>query len=208
MTGEVEIYLVVFMLFGGVIGFLINFIYRKFILPMRWPVKVLIAEKRGTTGYKWDEDRAARVRDKDGNEKYFLKKRKWPIPPPNYVNLHIGQRGETVLPLHSAQSNEYGPMNIENPPNLTVEDKELSFWASLESKRTHDIYPPKAGFLAKYGIIIAWGFLIGSLIFSLLFWAESGQSMSNAAASAASAAARAAEYAAQVAQYVRPPPIT
>ena len=125
-----------------------------------YPVSVVIAERRGK-GIQWSFDKARRIIRDDGTQAYRLKKNKKNIPPPDYSFLHLGKKGNTILPLFSPQEGQFVAMDVENPiPKLKIEDKEVTFWNILETRRTHEIYPKKMGFMEKYATFIAIGLVL------------------------------------------------
>lgn len=169
-----------------------------------YPVDVLIAEKRGK-GIRWTFDKAKRIRRKDGSQIYRLRKKKCNIAPPDFQYLNLGAKGKTVLPLYSPQEGQFAPMCIDVPPKLKVEDKEVTFWDVLETRRTYEIYPKKLGFFEKYAPYIILGFTGALMALITLFIGEKLSAMAGYINSAAVAFKQAAEL---IAQGRPAPPLT
>lgn len=134
----------------------------------KFPVTVIIAEKR-ENAIQWSFDHAKRLRRDDGTQAYYLKRRGEEIPPPDYTSLHVGSNGKTILPLYSPQQGQYVPMNIKNPPNLSVEDKELTFWDVMETRRSFEIYPRKGSWFEKYAPFIILAFTGALMVLIVMF---------------------------------------
>jgi len=66
-------------------------------------------------------------------------------------------------------ASKFIPMEITNPPNLKVEDKEMSFWRTLEVTRTHSIYKPKDSLLSVLAPFIMISIIAVALILTTLF---------------------------------------
>jgi len=101
----------------------------------RYPVKVQVLSKRGNA-IQITSDKASRIIEQDGTQYYHLKKHKLKIKPPEYKYFFVGKKGKPILFLYSPQQGQMLPVNIDNPPNLTIEDKETIFWGIQQIKRT------------------------------------------------------------------------
>jgi len=61
------------------------------------------------------------------------------------------------------------PMEIENPPNLMIEDKEMTFWNILQTRKTYEIYPRESSFLEKYMPLMVMIIGGATLVFVTIF---------------------------------------
>ena len=126
---------------------------RKVLPKIQFPVKVLIREKRGDALImKWD--RARRIKDKQGFERYQLFGSKTTIEPPKYKHYEIDSKGKPILELFSPTSNDFRPVVFDNPENLTVEDKAVRNWHVQEHNRLMEKYR-KPGWLERYAPYIS-----------------------------------------------------
>jgi len=132
-----------------------------------YPIRVIIIEKRGNS-FRWFFDRARKAEKRVGDrliQVYKLLKKRKEIPPPEYKHLHIDKKGREILPLYSPQEGQYLPININNPPNISVVDKDVLFWNILETRKTFEIYPKKQSFWEKYMPYIMIAMTAGLLVF-------------------------------------------
>lgn len=175
-----------------VIGLGSFMIFMKKILPiMFYKVNVVIREKRGNA-LVWKKDRARRVIDKDGTEKYQLYHAKTSIEPPKFEHYQIDNKGKPILELFSPTSGVYKPIQFEEPEKMKTEDKEARFWYVQEHKKYRDKYY-KASFMERYAPYISMILLATFGTIQLIIWARSTGTMSEHLAQASKAFASAAE---------------
>ena len=171
----------------------------------RYPVKVQVLSKRGNA-IQISTDKAARIMDKgDGTQYYHLKKHNLKIKPPEYKYFFVDKKGKPLLFLYSPQQGQMFPINIDNPPELKIEDKGMSFWASQKLRQYHAKYPKEVSFWVKYAPYVLLG-LTAALCFMIMFFAM--PHLSATASSVGSIAAELARVTEMLTGYTPPAPGT
>ena len=135
----------------------------------KYPVKVLVAERRGEGGVSWRMDRATRVRSRDGIEYYYLKKLKEQLAAPQFKYLDVDRKGRPVLVLFSPDKGRFIPMQISNPPGLKIMDKEVDMFHILSRRDVFNRYQAKESLLAKYAPLIMV-LMVCSVLAFCVFW--------------------------------------
>lgn len=115
----------------------------------KYPVHVQILEKRGNV-IQIMKDKACRVIERDGTQYYHLKKKNTKFKPPEYRYFFVDKKGKPILFLYSPQQGQFFPLNLDNPPDLIIEDKDMMFWNLEQTKKTYAIYPYERSWLEKY----------------------------------------------------------
>ena len=169
----------------------------------RYPVKVEVWAKRANS-IELIDDKAARIIEKDGTQYYHLKKHKLKIKPPEYKYIFM-KKGKPCMKLFSPQHGQMLPINFENPPNLTIEDKETIFWGIQQIKKTNEMYPKERSIWEKYSAYILLG-LTAALCFMIMIFAM--PHLSATASALGSVAGQLENVAQMLTGYTPPPPGT
>ena len=185
---------------------LLFFLYKNVMPIWLYPVTVLIRERRGNS-FILKRDRAKRIKQKTGEESYKLWKAKKTIEPPKFEHYEITPNGKPVLELYLPTSDDYRPINFNELPKITVEDKAARFWFVQEHKKIREKYF-KATWMERYAPYISM-ILLGTFgTIQLIIWAKSTGVMSEHLAQASQSFAAAAEgIKASLAQMANKPPI-
>jgi len=121
------------------------------------------------------------------------------------VKLHPQNTTADFAGIDFNQARQMFPISIDNPPNLTIEDKETIFWGIQQIKRTHDIYPKEMSFWVKYAPYVLLGLTV-ALCFMIIFFAM--PHLSATAGSIATISAKLNEVAQTLTGYTPPAPGT
>lgn len=140
----------------------------------RYPVSVVIFEKRGENSVQLVKDKACRKKNRDGLEVYHLKKKNTDIRPPPYKFIYLGKKGKPILMLYSVEAGNFIPLQFNDPSWLepAVSDKEVNFWNILQIKKSHEIYPKDRSWLEKYLPLAMVLIVAVTLIFVTMFVME------------------------------------
>lgn len=161
----------------------------------RWPIKVPIAIQRGKS-IVWDlTERARHITRRDGSEALKLKKRgKDTLKPPKYDSVSVDKKGKAVYPIFNTIAGQYFPIKLTKGVSLdAIEDKSSKNWAIAEVTRLNDVYRPKEGWLAKYGMFIMNATFAAMVIFFVIYFSGKMELSANALASGATRMAEALE---------------
>jgi len=135
----------------------------------KFPVKVIIAERRGEGGVSWRMDKATRIVGTDGIQYYRLKKMKEQFAAPQFKYLDVDRKGRPVLVLFSPDKGRFIPMTITNSPALKIMDKEVDMFHILARRDVFNRYKAKESLLAKYAPLIMV-MMVCSVLAFCVFW--------------------------------------
>jgi len=176
IMGDIGI-LLIYVLFAGVVLF---FLYRFIIKPMFYPIKVIVASRRGEKGNFFYEDKGRFIRKKSGFEDFKLFKRsKAHVRAPSLEHLYPAEKGRAYLFLREVEKNNFFPLmaadNVNDPSLFeagvtTLEQKQ---WVMLEINKLMQSLQPKLNILEKYGHYIV--FLVTMVIVVVILWIVMGK---------------------------------
>ena len=135
------IQILVFLIFLGIIGFGAYFAIFKYKIFQKFPVIVMIFERRKDNTII-NMDRARRVFRPDGQVYYEFKYNKGlgdKLQPQNFENILIDKKGNSYLLLYSPEPNQFFPLTPEfgNPhPKLNIVESDMLFWKTVSDKET------------------------------------------------------------------------
>jgi len=185
-------------LITGVLLTVAGWLLIRKLIQWRWPYQCVIAERRGNAIRWVLDERAARFKNKKNPAvQYFkLRKAKHRIPPTEYKYINIDKKGKNVLPLYNPEEGQYFPCTIENkkielegecpqcntkieattlfplnfanPPELKVQEKDISFFVSVEKDRVDKQYATDS-WIQKYGALVGILAVCGVLAF-IVIW--------------------------------------
>lgn len=125
-----------------------------FMLKVRGGFKTLI--------FIWEErangtflrvDRGKRIKEKNGETYYKLKKSKAKIKPPPFADITMMEGGKHVLQLWSAIAGQFQPVRFDKGQAKPI-DAEVDFWRSVEVEKEQLRFTTK-GLLEKYAWLMA-----------------------------------------------------
>ena len=128
------------------------------------PLKVFIHQYFGGT-HRLLEDKAVRVKEKDGTEYHYLKKQKIKIRPIPFEAMVSGMKGKVYADLIEPDKGIYFPAKYGNPSGqLQLVSKEMDTWRILQQTKANITYPKKQSWLEKYMplvVLIVTGGILG-----------------------------------------------
>ncbi len=138
------------------------------LIRIRFPIETMIWTRRGDAVIvEWD--RARRVESKEGDEYYYLFKRKVEVKPYKLENLYLcqknallGKKYGNMLILYEADNGEYTPVkfNFSSAAKLDPIDDDMKIIYAYRLKKTLEKFQSSAW--AKYAqIIIPVALLVG-----------------------------------------------
>lgn len=174
LVGEIGIILI-YIIVIFVLGWLL---WKFFIKPMFYPIRVIVYSKRGDRGVFIYEDKARFTRKRTGYEDFkLLKRHKAHVRSPSLDYLYNGSRGTAYLHLEEVDKSTYVPLLI--PPvskyaheaiKITAEQKQ---WVMLEVNKLLQSLQPRLNLIEKYAPYIA--FIITMIICLIIVWIIFGQ---------------------------------
>ena len=150
----------------------------------RYPVKAIILEKR-QGNMRVIEDKATRVKEKDGSQFYYLLKKRIKIRPPSFGSMFMGKKGKNYMFVYSPDEGNFFPIGFDNPGGLHVQSKEMDTWRILMQQKAFLTYPKKQSFLEKYMPLVLLGITGAILCFITLFVMREMGTVASASAVAA-----------------------
>lgn len=157
---------------GAMFGVMAIWTHAKMVRKF-WPITVPIVSMKGGSR-QWFFDRAKKVKDKHDKtiiKIKLMKSKDAEFSLPKYKDNHLDEKGKDVMPISRLQDDNLYPMDVltecpecheEMGPDLTIEDKDVGFWAAVESDRVNTNYSTE-GWLHK------WGPLVGFIMLGLMF---------------------------------------